>query len=411
MYGRGTVTFLILLLMLSAATRLAPLFLFSLALLLADSVARVWRKRALDRLQYKRRLSATRAEFGEKVSLEIEVTNRKLIPLAWLEIEDEVPRELPPAQGKLYASHKRDRLTLVNTFSLRPYEQVVRRYTIPCDHRGEYELGPLALKTSDLFGLFSQDMELDYRTSLVVYPRVLEVSDLGLPAQNPLGELRTNSWIFEDPSRFAGTREYRPEDSLRRIHWSSTARSQQLQVKVYEPTTTHRIMIFLNASTETETFEDRFYDMDAFELAITTAASIARWALEQGYPVGLATNGVNRGRTLKVFVEASRDPSQLQHILEVLGRLNYFTARPFSATLNDESRRLGYSDTLVAVSPGIRHDEAGALAAARRKGHPVVLLLTGRGSEDVHLSGITVRHLGPPTAWREAEDLLPVVAS
>ena len=40
-----------------------------------------------------------------------------------------------------------------------------------------------------------------------------------------------------DPLRTVGVRDYHPEDSFRHLHWKATARAQQLQVRVFEPTT------------------------------------------------------------------------------------------------------------------------------------------------------------------------------
>jgi uncharacterized protein (DUF58 family) len=81
------------------------------------------------------------------------------------------------------------------------------------------------LRTGDLFGLVSRELDLDLTSVLVVYPRVVPVTALGLPARQPIGERRTRSWLFEDPSRLVGVREHRPGDSLRRIHWAASART------------------------------------------------------------------------------------------------------------------------------------------------------------------------------------------
>ena len=79
-----------------------------------------------------------------------------------------------------------------------------RRYRLPGNVRGEHIFGPVRLRTGDLFGLVSEELLLPLAEAIVVYPRVIPLTALGLPAQNPLGDRRTQSWLFEDPSRFAG---------------------------------------------------------------------------------------------------------------------------------------------------------------------------------------------------------------
>jgi uncharacterized protein (DUF58 family) len=48
-----------------------------------------------------------------------------------------------------------------------------------------------------------------------------------------------------------GIRPYHPEDGFRRIHWPATARTGELQVKVFQPVTARVMVICLNVSTET----------------------------------------------------------------------------------------------------------------------------------------------------------------
>src|ERR1051325_4941640 len=67
------------------------LFVISCILLLVAVVSEVWGRYALTRVTYARSLGQKRAFFGEQVELTIQVSNEKVLPLAWLEIEDTVP--------------------------------------------------------------------------------------------------------------------------------------------------------------------------------------------------------------------------------------------------------------------------------------------------------------------------------
>lgn len=404
MFGPATVSLLVVVLLLSLLTRQAPLLLLALALLLAAGLSKLWERYCLVGLEYRRRFSQRRVNFGEPVELEIEVVNRKILPLAWLEIEDEVPKALPIPRGHLLTSHKVGRAILANLIALRPYERVRRRYVLPCQTRGEHVFGPVRLKTGDLFGLVTRELDLDARESLIVYPRVVPLARLGLPARQPLGDLRTQSWLFEDPSRFVGAREHRPGDSLRRIHWGASARSGRLQVKVFEATTSHQLALFLDLNT-TGPWWNLTYDADVLELGITTAASLARWAIEQGYPVGLATNGMHRGQLGRVAVDSGAGPNQLQQLLEALARLEPFATRPFARVVAEGARRLPFGATVVVVAAGLDAAVVAELLALRRRGHPVVTVLTMDRPIVGSLDGIVVRRVGPPESWRELPTL------
>ena len=400
MFGSGMLGTLIVLLMVSVIAREAPLFLLALALLVAAGLSRLWEINCLAGVEYRRSFNRHKVPYGEEIQLEIEITNRKLLPLSWLEVRDEIPQDLPPARGRIHASHKPGRAILANLLALRPYEWVKRRYTIHCLARGEHLFGPVQIRSGDLFGFVSSERTLELADSIVVLPRVVPLTELGLPARQPLGDLRAQSWIFEDPSRVAGAREYQPGDSLRRIHWPASVRTQQLHSRVYEATTSHRLMIFLNLSTA-EIAWSFGYDPDILELGITTAASIAYWALERGYQVGLFTNGLHRGMRGDVVVDTGGDPSQLDRILVALGRLQPISVMTFHALISRYSSRLPYGATVIAVTAAISPEVEAALQQLRARGHAVSAILTGRLTVGASLPGITVRRVGPPERWKE----------
>jgi len=400
-FGVGLLTLLGILLAFAALTGQTALFLFALALLGAAGLSRLWWRYCLARVEYRRRFSAHRLRFGDELTLEVEVVNRKVLPLSWLEVEDEIPRALPPARGRVFASLSPARDVLASLSAYRPFERVRRRYSFPGRARGEHVFGPVRLRSGDLFGFVTREETLELTESVVVYPRLLALSELGIPAREFSGDLRARSWLFEDPSRMAGAREYRPGDSLRRIHWPATARAGSLQSRVFEATTDRRIELALNLVTNEALWWSQIYDPDVLELTISTAATIADWALDAGYLVGLASNGMFRGNWESVGVQAARDPDQLERILLALGRLRPYAVRPFEEHLDELSRRLSFGTTLVVVTAALDDRVATAVRAAASRGHGVSIVYTGRNAPGASLPGYEVRRVGPPDLWRE----------
>src|SRR5205807_299467 len=96
--------------------------------------------------------------------------------------------------------------------------------------------------------------------------------------------------LLEDPSRVIGVRDYAYGDDMRRVHWKATARTMQLQSKVYEATTTYTLVMFLNIATQLDAYFGIHPELQ--ELAICAAASITDWALNTGYAVGLYANSI-----------------------------------------------------------------------------------------------------------------------
>ena len=406
MFSAEILSTLLVLLLWSIITRESSLFLLSLGLLVATGLSVLWERYCLVRVEYRRRFSRRAAAFGETVELETEVVNRKLLPLSWLEVDDEIPQTLRPLHGRVSICHKPGRAYLSWLLAMRPYERVRRRYSFPCETRGEHLFGAVRLRSGDLFGFSTREAVIPGEDSLVVYPRVVPLAHLGLPARLPLGELRAQSWLFQDVSRTAGAREYRPGDGLRRIHWPATARTQQLQTRVYEATTSHRLALFLNVATNEEEWYSYDYDPDVLEMSITTAASIANWALDQGYQTGLYTNGLHRLSSHRVVVRPARDPYQLERILMALGRLQTVSVERLEELLRGEARSLVLGTTVVVVTPALLGKATAEVLALRARGHGVALVLTGRKAEGPQLRGVPSWRTGAPESWREMETLV-----
>src|SRR5205823_4807154 len=91
-------------------------------------------------------------------------------------------------------------------------------------------------------------------------------------------------------SRVIGVRDYAYGDSLSRVHWKATARTMQLQSKVYEATTTHTLVIFLNVIARLDAYYGIHPELQ--ELAICAAASVTNWAIDSDYAVGLYANTI-----------------------------------------------------------------------------------------------------------------------
>jgi uncharacterized protein (DUF58 family) len=377
----------------SLLLRQPQLFAIATILLLVAGVSHLWERYCLRGLSYTRSLEQTRAFFGEEVRLTVEIVNDKPLPLAWIEVEDVVPGYgmtfLPDHSGP---SHIPGRRLLTMLMSVRWYERVRRHYRVQCNARGMHAFGPATLRTGDVFGLASQEMEVRGEDYLLVYPRIVSLEQLRLPTGNPFGDVaQRRKWLFEDPLRTVGVREYRPGDSPRRLHWKATARApdQALQVKLFEPTTSHRLLVLLNVSTVTQNWSWQGYDPEALEAAITTAASVAQWAVERGYLVGLAANARLFHSSVPVRLPPSRDPHQLMHVLEALARLVPMATMSPAAFLDLEARQLAFGTTVVLVTCVASPDVLTGLARLRRGGHqPALLLITSSEEPMAPFDGI-----------------------
>jgi uncharacterized protein (DUF58 family) len=350
-----------------------------------------WNRRALHNIYYLRRFHHRRAFPGEKIEVQILVENRKWLPVTWLQIEDEWPSEFAPEdESALVPSAGGSIGYLVNVYSLRWNERVRRRYTLLAQRRGIFHTGPAHLLTGDPFSLFQDGTTSERSETLIIYPKVLPLDQLGLDAKDPFGEVGTQQRLFEDPNRIMGIREYRNDDSFRHVHWKATARTGSLQVKQYEPTRTRSVVLCLNIAS----FEQHTLGVwpAMVEYLISTAASIASWAVEQEYAVGLIANAALAQTDRPLRTQPGRSRNQLANLLEAMAGISYFITHEYSRFLLRESSSLPWSATLVAMTGFTTDPILGSLLRLRQSGRRIVLVDLGK-TPPPYLPGITTHHL------------------
>lgn len=351
-------------------------------------LARLWDRYCLVRVEYERVFSEERAFRGEMVDLTVRVANRKIMPLLWLETSDVVPLGLPIDGVELETSPIVKTGILKHILSLRWYERVSWRYRLRCAERGLYRFGPVILRSGDIFGLRTRERRIEEQQSLVVYPQVVPIANLGIPAHYPFGEGKARHSIFEDPSRTVGVRDYRPEDGLRRVHWPATARRQDLQVRVYEPTTAPRLLVFLDIRTMPHSWMGQ--DPHKLEQVISLAASIASDAVEQRFAVGLYANGVYPDADQAVRIPPGRDPAQLAAILEALAKISPITTSSLADLLRAETSNLPWGTSLVLIAALTSDDLQGAVLRLKDAGHRLVLITLDDKAPDQMVPGVPI---------------------
>jgi uncharacterized protein (DUF58 family) len=386
MYSKRWLYIIIAVLILGAILREGALVTIGALAGMALGSAWLWNRYVLRDVQYERVFSQTRVFPGEKVDVSIRATNHKLLPLPWLDISDEFPTRLPLTKGRLDISSESTVGVLSHLVALRWYERVSWRHQINAVARGYYPFGPLTLKSGDMFGIFTSEERREEQSFLTVYPRVVPLERLGLPSRQPFGEMRSPQRIFEDPIRTMGIRDYQRGDGFKRIHWKATARRQALQSRVYEPTATPQLAIFLNVST----FEHFWQGVDTsvLEGAITVAASLAQYALDEGYAAGLFVNAPLVQSDQSIRVPTSRSPQQMTIILESLAKLNVFALETIEESIERQMPRLPWGATLIVVTAVVTPALAATLARLRETGRQTVLVTFGDTASGDDLPGV-----------------------
>lgn len=367
------------------------LIMLAFLVLTTAAVGWVWNRRSLQHVTFQRTFSERRLFLGETVDLTMHASNDKRLPISWLRIDDEYPLPITLLEGTSQSSTKPEVALLSSVMSLRWHERVSWRYRFRCDKRGVYPFGPTRIQSGDLFGLFSSERLVPEQDWLVVYPAVKPVEGLILPPKEPFGDSRAGQWIFEDPSRSAGIRNYAPGDGLKRVHWKATARQQQLQVKVYEPTATFQLVIFLDMATLPKPWYGSVPEL--LERGISVAASVASDVISRRYQVGLLANGCWPQSDQPLKVLPSRSPDQLTRVLEALAAVSAVPTIAIDELLNKESAHLPWGATLAIITAVFSEELLAVLARLKASGRRLVLICLTEDPLPFSVPGILVERV------------------
>jgi len=357
--------------------------------ILAIGLARLSARYALSGLTYQRSLTPGRLFPGDTGELTLRLNNRKLLPLAWVSITDpilfSVLRSTADLDQLLRFSggiEVQDNLghALTTRAAVAPFQSLVRTYQIEAVQRGVYRVGPAHVVSGDPFGLYRREGDMGGTLEIIVYPRVYRPRDLGLPFREALGTLITPRALFEDPTLIAGSREYRFGDPLRRVHWKATARTGELQVRVNDPSTTAQLMIVLNMNTYQHVWQG--IELDRMEACIDVTASLAIWALEKDFAVGVRSNGIVAGLENTPRVAPSAHPRQVTTLLEQLARLAFSGRFSAEYVLQDEVQRLPAGGSILFVTSIITPSLVQILTSRTLKGR-VSVVYCGRSAAPV----------------------------
>lgn len=343
--------------------------------LIVAGVSWVWNKLSLEEVHYERKIEQPRVFIDEDTRMTISVLNRKPLPLGKLSVVDEIPDEVEVEDARMAVSSSPNAKIIMHNTSLAWYERIRWEYKIRGNRRGFFKIGPARMESGDLFGFFESHKPVERNDYLLVYPRIVPLPELGIPAMRPLGETRGGVRIFQDESRPSGLREYEVGDPLKIVDWKATARMQGLQVRTFEPSSAFTVILVVLVETAERTWEG--YSPINLERVITSAASVASYATEQQYSVGLFSNGTPILADRPMRLNPSSNPDQLTIILEALATIRPLAIGPMAPQLEQNSRQFPLGSTLVVIAAILTPDMMSVIADLRAKGHRMVVIFVG----------------------------------
>jgi uncharacterized protein (DUF58 family) len=163
--------------------------------------------------------------------------------------------------------------------------------------RGRYRLHDAQLEFSDPFGLASARVAVPREDVLLVYPRVSPLEGMFTDGSGVAGGAARMLLHRTAGYDVHSIRDHQHGESLRRVHWRSTAKRRRLMVKELTDTPRDEVCVLLDADARCETGP---VGDTSFDVQVRAAASVLAKLVEVGQRCALAINGRSRATQVRL---------------------------------------------------------------------------------------------------------------
>ena len=304
---------------------LAAVLLFSYA----------WSRSLIGAIYAERKLKYAAYQVGDELEENFTLKNIGWLPALWLEIVDH--SDFPQYSINI-------------TRALDENSKAEWRIRLICSQRGVFSLGPWEWISADPFGLFQIRRRILQSQKMVVYPPLASLSEDFRPFGERPGDLRPlNQPLQAESVQATQTRPYQSGDPLRRIHWRTSARRQNLYIKVFDPEAASRIWIIPDLDPNVHNgnhFED--WQDSSEESMILTLSALASMFIKENRAVGFYA-GIEPPRILL----PQRGTGHLWSILTELAPLHTRQHVPLEEILTPIRNIISPLDLIVVVTPSL----------------------------------------------------------
>jgi len=311
----------------------------------------VWARSLMKGLHFEREIRNHLAKVGDQLQERFVISNQGRFPAIWVSLIDH--SDFPRYQ--------------VNTARF-VRGRSVRRWLkgSVCYTRGYYTLGPTQLETGDPFGLFKVTIKYEKTQSMLVVPPVIPLPSIEIASGDRIGEGGTRVTTPKRTVTTSGVREYASGDSLFSVHWLTSARLDDLYVRVFDRMPTSDWWVFVDMDQAVQLGES---EEATEEYSIILAASIADRGLRHGRAVGLVAHGDQR-----IWLPPQTGSGQRWEILRSLATVGR-GENPMFSMLAETQRSLGRSTSAILITPSVNPDWLKALMSLMQRDIRVTVLL------------------------------------
>ena len=260
----------------------------------------------------------------------------------------------------------------------------------PLVRRGHFRIEPLQIRTGDPFGFFEASAGVGQGGLGRGLPAHRAAAVVAASPANIEGSQAAPERTLQTTPLATTVRPWAPGDSMNRIHWKTTARFGEIQVKEFDLEQTADAWVVLDLDASVQAGEG---ETSTVETAVRVAASVAEKAIVENRAVGVTVNGHR-----PTVLPADRGGRQRLKILQLLAAVEGDGHAPLAEVLVTTLGRLRRGMTAIVVTPSHDSSYIRPLAALRSRG-----IVRRRRPRPARAQRATAARLGIPTGPPDVE--------
>ncbi len=313
----------------TGSTMLWRLFIFLAALLL---MSYFWMRINVRYIDGRVVRLSSYCQVGDRFEEEITFTNKGRLPTALIEVKEN-------ADFPGYKSVATFHLPAQGTYSW--HSEGI------CQRRGLYDMGKLVVKMTDPLGFFAVKEQIIDSKSITVFPTTINLPFFQVLPRQEIGPSKRRWFTSEPGTNAARVRDYLSGDSLRNIHWHTTAHTGSLMVKEYDPE--RAVVAYKDIWIVLDMFSASHFgkgDETTEEYAVNIAASLAKKYVDEGKNVGFMASGE---RSFLFLPETGEE--HLQELMRALAVVKADSTLSLDGLIAAQEERFEPGSAIVVISP------------------------------------------------------------
>ena len=280
-------------------------------------------------LKYEQSLDNDLIFKGDKVTFTVNITNRSFFILPYISIS------FLNDKGGVIQKHK------INNISLQPFSNREVSIDYIYKYRGDFKLGVSTIEIQDFLGIFKFTLKNKTPLYITVYPQIIDIDEFYLSSGYLSDNVSSIGGGQEDISTIEEINKYNYGDSLRKIHWKLTAKTNELMIREYEKVGSRSAILILDLQSNNFEVEKNAAIEDKL---LETTIAILRYCIYNDAEVKLiydskGINAINYSNSL-----------DFQKAYEALAKVEFNQKTSFKDIIESEVNcNIGKADIIIAT--------------------------------------------------------------